>query len=158
MYEYLTLDIQEPLSDATAKKHIKKAKQIIKMAVKRQIIPNNHIQDFQCGGDTNEVIPLDDAQILSIIGKDFKIKRLQEVADAYIFQIFTGFAYQDLYDLKPENIRHAVHLSCMVEEPDLLSALLDQDEVNYYTNNFQTIEINFDNSDTFFLQKRHFPL
>ncbi|RZJ88316.1 MAG: site-specific integrase [Chryseobacterium sp.] len=105
MYEYLTTEVKEPLSDATAKNRIKKVKQIIKIAVKQQIIESNPIADFQCGGDTNEVIPLENEEIVAIIKKDFKIQRLQEVADAYIFQIFTGFAYQDLYDLRPENIK-----------------------------------------------------
>jgi len=36
--------------------------------------------------------------------KDFGIDRLNEVRDAYTFQIFTGFAYQDIYNLSPENI------------------------------------------------------
>lgn len=53
MYEYFTLEVEKNLSDATAKKHIKKVKQIIKMAVKLQIIETNPIADFQCGGDTN---------------------------------------------------------------------------------------------------------
>lgn len=104
MYDYFTIEIDEVLSEATAKKHIKKVKQIISIGVKEEIIPANPIAHFVCGGDTNEVIPLEFEEVLRIFHKDFGIDRLNEVRDAYIFQIFTGFAYQDLYDLNPENI------------------------------------------------------
>lgn len=104
MYDYLTLEAKKKLADATAKKHIKKLKQIIKIAVKKKIIPENPIADFVCGGDTNEVIPLEWEEVQTIFRKDYGIQRLNEVADAYVFQCLTGFAYQDLYGLSPENI------------------------------------------------------
>lgn len=104
MYDYFTLEAEKKIADATAKKHIKKLKQIIKIAVKRKIIPENPIADFVCGGDTNEVIPLEWEEVLTIFRKDFGVHRLNEVADAYVFQCLTGFAYQDLYGLSPENI------------------------------------------------------
>lgn len=39
-----------------------------------------------------------------IYHRTFGIQRLDEVADAYIFQGYTGFAYQDLYCLSKDNI------------------------------------------------------
>jgi site-specific recombinase XerD len=36
--------------------------------------------------------------------KKLPIARLSEVRDAFIFQCFTGIAYQDIYNLTPENI------------------------------------------------------
>ncbi len=104
MFEYLTLEAESKLADATAKKHIKKLKQILKIAVKKKIILENPIADFVCGGDTNEVIPLEWEEVERINRKDFGIDRLNEVADAFVFQCLTGFAYQDLYGLSPENI------------------------------------------------------
>jgi len=102
--DFLTLDVPTPLSDATAKKHIKKIKQVIKIAVKKQIIPTNPIEDFVCGGDQKEIPPLEYDQILRIFHKDFGVDRLNEVRDAFIFQTFTGFAFQDIYNLTSENI------------------------------------------------------
>jgi len=104
MYDYLTTEVEEPLADPTAKKHIKKLKQIIKVGVKKQIIPSNPIADFVCGGDQTDIPPLEWEEVETINRKKFGIQRLEEVADAYIFQCFTGFAYQDLYALSPENI------------------------------------------------------
>lgn len=104
IYEYLTLDVPKPLCDATAKKHVKKIKQVIKIGVRKQIIPTNPIEDFVCGGDQKEIPPLEYDQILKIYNKDFGIDRLNEVRDAFIFQTFTGFAFQDIYNLTSENI------------------------------------------------------
>jgi len=36
--------------------------------------------------------------------KQIKIERLERVRDAFIFQCFTGFACQDIYNLTPEHI------------------------------------------------------
>jgi site-specific recombinase XerD len=104
IYDYLTLDVPKPLSEATAKKHIKKIKHVIKIGVKKQIIITNPIEDFVCGGDQKEIPPLEYDQVLRIFYKDFGIDRLNEVRDAFIFQTFTGFAFQDIYNLTPENI------------------------------------------------------
>lgn len=104
IYDFLTIDVPRPLSDATAKKHIKKIKQVIKIGVKKQIIPTNPIEDFVCGGDQKEIPPLEYDQVLKIFNKDFGVDRLNEVRDAFIFQTFTGFAFQDIYNLTSENI------------------------------------------------------
>lgn len=104
LYDYFTLEVDRPLDEATAKKHIKKTKQILKIGVKKRVITVNPIADFVCGGDQKEVLPLELDEVLAIYKKDFGVDRLNEVADAYIFQCFTGFAYQDLYNLTPDNI------------------------------------------------------
>jgi hypothetical protein len=36
--------------------------------------------------------------------KELNIDRLIKVRDAFVFQCFTGFAYQDIYNLSPEHI------------------------------------------------------
>ncbi|WP_293906037.1 site-specific integrase [Sphingobacterium sp. UBA5670] len=104
IFDFLTLDVPKPLSEGTAKKHIKKIKQIIKIGVKKRIILTNPIEDFVCGGDQKEIPPLEYDQVLKIFYKDFGIDRLNEVRDAFIFQTFTGFAFQDIYNLTSENI------------------------------------------------------
>ncbi|WEK21305.1 MAG: phage integrase SAM-like domain-containing protein [Candidatus Pedobacter colombiensis] len=104
MYDYLTLDIEKCLSELTAKKQIKKIKQIIKLGVKKKLITHNPIADFVCGGDQLDIPPLELHEVISIYNKDFGIARLNEVRDCYVFQCFTGFAFQDIYDLSPCNI------------------------------------------------------
>ena len=59
---------------------------------------------FKCSGGDVEVISLEFWQVEKILHKPFTVERIAEVRDAFIFQCFTGFAYQDIYDLTPENI------------------------------------------------------
>lgn len=45
-YDYLTLEVEVPLAEPSAKKHIKNTKQIIKSGVKKKLITVNPIEDF----------------------------------------------------------------------------------------------------------------
>lgn len=103
-YDYCTLEVDEPLSEVTAKGHIKKIKQILKGCVANDFIPKNPIQEYSCAGGENDVEPLEMEQVWRIYNKEFSIQRLIEVRDVFIFQCFTGFAYQDVYALSADNI------------------------------------------------------
>lgn len=103
-FDYLTLYAPKPLAEITAKKHVKKTRQIIKPAVKRKLIPGNPLEDFNCSAKEKEVQPLELYQVEAIYRKNITIKRMVEVRDAFIFQCFTGYAYGDIYNLAPENI------------------------------------------------------
>src|SRR5690606_7419158 len=81
MYDFLTLEVKCPLAEPTAKKHIKNTKQIMKIGVKKQLIPSSPISDFKCGGDVTEVQPLELHQVNSSHKKDFGVERLNEVRD-----------------------------------------------------------------------------
>lgn len=104
LYEYLTIEVPEPLSEATAKKHIKKLKQILELCSTNEWIAKNPIKGFKCGGDDTDILPLELVEVETLYCKQLPIERLAEIRDAFIFQCFTGFAYQDVYDLTPENI------------------------------------------------------
>lgn len=103
-FDHLTLTIDEPLSEVTAKKEVKKVRQVIKPAVKRKIIPVNPLEGFNCSTPDKEVIPLELFQAEKIYRKEISIQRMAEVRDAFIFQCFTGYAYGDIYTLSPQNI------------------------------------------------------
>jgi site-specific recombinase XerD len=103
-YSYLTTEVESPLAKATANKHIKKLKQILEICSTNEWISKNPIKAFKCSGDSSKVIPLELGQVETIYRKEINTERLSEVRDAFIFQCFTGFAYQDVYGLTPENI------------------------------------------------------
>lgn len=104
MYDYLTLEVDKPVAEVTAKGHIKKTIQILKGCVKNDYLIKNPIESFVCSGGEKDVDPLELEQVQRIIQKDFTIKRLAEVRDAFVFQCFTGFAYQDIHALSKDNI------------------------------------------------------
>lgn len=83
---------------------MKWGRQIVKIGVKKKYIPSNPMEGFKCAGGDAEVTPLEFWQVEKIQQKQFNVDRISEVRDAFIFQCFTGFAYQDIYDLSPENV------------------------------------------------------
>ncbi|SDF63732.1 Site-specific recombinase XerD [Dyadobacter soli] len=103
-YDYLTIHCSDTIAEVTAKKHVKRVRQIIKPAVIRKIIASNPLDGFNCSAVENEVQPLEMHQVEAIYRKPLTVKRMIEVRDAFIFQCFTGFAYQDIYDLTTKNI------------------------------------------------------
>ena len=103
-YKYLTVDRETVLQEAAAKKQIKNTKQLLTLAESNNLMDKNPIQKFRCGGDETDVPPLEFFQVRTLWDKEISIQRLREVRDAFIFQCFTGFAFQDVYDLTEENI------------------------------------------------------
>ena len=103
-FDFHTLDAEETISEVTAKGYLKKIKQILKGCASRDLIPKNPIQDYCCAAEEKEIEPLEMFEVQKILNKELPINRLSEVRDAFIFQVFTGFAFQDLYGLTPDNI------------------------------------------------------
>ncbi|HEY9001643.1 MAG TPA: phage integrase SAM-like domain-containing protein [Mucilaginibacter sp.] len=103
-YHYLTIDREKVLGEAAAKKQVKNLKEILTVAETSNWIPKNPIIKFKCGGDETDIPPLEYFEVERIWNKDISIQRLAEVRDAFIFQCFTGFAFQDVYALSIENI------------------------------------------------------
>ncbi|RVT99770.1 site-specific integrase [Mucilaginibacter limnophilus] len=103
-YHYLTVENDKVIGEAAAKKQIKNTKEILTFAETSNWIHKNPIQRFKCGGDETEIPPLEMYEVNKIWRKDLPIQRLSEVRDAFIFQCFTGFAFQDVYAISTENI------------------------------------------------------
>jgi len=103
-YNYLTLEREKVLGEAAAKKQIKNTKEILTFAETSTWIPRNPILKFRCGGDETDIPPLEYNEVETIWNKEITIQRLVEVRDAFIFQCFTGFAFQDVFELTTENI------------------------------------------------------
>lgn len=103
-YRFLTVERSPLLQEAAAKKQLKNTKQLLTLAETEGFIPKNPIQKFRCGGDETDITPLEYTEIITIWDKQIPIQRLEEVRDVFIFQCFTGFAFQDVYALSEENI------------------------------------------------------
>lgn len=103
-HRYLTVTRVEKLGEAAAMKQIKNTKQILNIAVSNNYIQKNPIENFKCGAEEPVIPPLEIEEVEKMWRKGIKIERLEKVRDAFIFQCFTGFAYQDIYNLTPEHI------------------------------------------------------
>ncbi|MCW3116665.1 MAG: integrase, partial [Chitinophagaceae bacterium] len=79
-------------------------KEILNFAETNNWIAKNPILKFRCGGDETDIPPLEYQEVQTIWNKQITIDRIGEVRDAFIFQCFTGFAFQDVFALTVENI------------------------------------------------------
>jgi len=88
----------------TTLKYISNFKKIVLRAVKKEIIPKDPFQLFS--GKKNKVKkkPLTTAELYSLENKEMPNERLSIVRDVSVFQCYTGLAYADVYNLKPEDI------------------------------------------------------
>ena len=91
----------------TAMKYIKNLKQLMNLATVENWINNSPIKSFQCHYIDPERQALTMEEIATLIERDFAFERLNEVRDVFVFSCFTGFAYQEVYNLRPHHVtRH----------------------------------------------------
>lgn len=89
------LRLTEKLHHNTAMKYAKDLKQVMKYAVMLEYIQSNPFEFFKCTfkKTKREILTSEELEIL--YKKEFKIKRLEEVRDCYLFSCYTGYAYAD---------------------------------------------------------------
>lgn len=103
-HTFLIVKRNPSIQEAAAMKQIKNTKQLLNIAENNKWIIKNPIEKFRCGAEEPEILPLELFEVENIWRKNLSIDRLIKVRDAFIFQCFTGFAYQDIYNLSPQNI------------------------------------------------------
>jgi integrase/recombinase XerD len=80
-------------------------KSIIKSAFEEELIDKNVIRDtkIQIPVETKDIIFLETFELDAIHYHNFASKKLQEIADLFVFQSYTGFAYVDLMSFNQDN-------------------------------------------------------
>lgn len=101
-FDHMTLT--EGIQDNTAMKYLKNVKQVLKLAVQRKWLSASPLEDYVCTYVNPERDILSIEELSTLYHKDFKIPRLQETKDAYLFMALTGYAYKDALMLSPDNI------------------------------------------------------
>jgi site-specific recombinase XerD len=92
------------LGNNTTVKYIKLFKRILKAALEQEWMSHDPFAAFKCSyRESNRERPTME-EIITLYKKDFDLGRLEEVRDVFLFCCFTGFAYQDVFKLKPEHI------------------------------------------------------
>lgn len=98
----------EGLKHNSAAKNIKNLNAVIRTAIKNNWLVRNPFKDFSCNYVNPSRCYLTDDEINSLLDKQFTIDRLIKVRDVFIFQIYTGLSYIDLYSLNENNIKTGV--------------------------------------------------
>lgn len=88
----------------TATKTLKTFKTIILFGKKMGVIHNDPFMNIRFHLAPVDRGYLTDEEIECIMQKSFSIRRLELVRDLFVFSCFTGLAYIDMVNLKPENI------------------------------------------------------
>lgn len=99
---YLT--IHDGLCENTAMKYLKTCKQLFEFATLKGWLEKNPMKGFKCTYKNPHRETLTMPELIHLQQFHLPIRRLEVVRDIYIFSCYTGYAYQEVYDLSPDNI------------------------------------------------------
>jgi integrase len=88
----------------TTMKYMKDLKQVMKYGVMVEYISSNPFENFKCSYKKVKRDFLDQEELELLYRKNFKIQRLEEVRDCYLFSCYTGYAYSDAEALTSNDI------------------------------------------------------
>jgi site-specific recombinase XerD len=98
----------EGLKHNSAAKNIKNLYGVIHTSIKNKWLTDNPFRDFSCNYINTPRCYLTDDEIDSLCNKKFDLDRLTKIRDVFIFQIYTGLSYIDLYELSGDKIKKGV--------------------------------------------------
>ena len=102
-YEYF-LKTQKRLEQSTINKAIQRFRKVIQFALEQEYIDKNPFIGYKAKRLQKEVIYLSDDELKSLENYDFSQTRLQQVKDLFVFCCYTGLAFKEMSNLKPEHI------------------------------------------------------
>lgn len=95
-------DHQRPLKNNGLMKHMERFQKMINLAKKLEWMTSNPFLNYQLHFQKFERGFLSIDELISIENKEFKIERLCQVKDLFIFSCYTGLSYIDVINLTPE--------------------------------------------------------
>lgn len=96
--------LMEDIDENASMKYVKTLKQVMTKAVTEGMIAQSAINNFKCTYKDPDRDYLELDEILKIYNKKITCQRIAEVRDVYVFCCFTGYAFETVYALEPENI------------------------------------------------------
>jgi integrase len=102
-YEYF-LKTQKRLEQSTINKAIQRFRKVIQFALEQEYIDKNPFIGYKAKRVQKEVVYLTDDELKSVENYDFSQTRLQQVKDLFVFCCYTGLAFKEMSNLKPEHI------------------------------------------------------
>ena len=106
-YEFWLRSVRN-CANNTAVKYLKNFNKIIKLCLANDWLEKNPFANYKSKVKEVERVYLTEAEIQSIIEKDFKTERLSLVRDIFLFSCFTGLAYIDVKNLTKSHISFGI--------------------------------------------------
>ncbi|WP_185210641.1 site-specific integrase [Sphingobacterium mizutaii] len=101
---YKPKDHHRPLNNNGIMKHIERLRKMVNMAVTMDWLVKDPFAKFRKHFDKVERKSLTKQELDKLESKLFRVERLQQVLDMFLFSCYTGLAYIDLAELTPDNI------------------------------------------------------
>lgn len=98
------LKTEDKIEHNTAMRYIKNLKKIINLAVNHQWMSHNPFNLFKCTYNKVNRVELEWEEIHQLAEYNFKVKRLAEVRDTFLFCCYTGYAFVDVDKLTPQHV------------------------------------------------------
>jgi integrase/recombinase XerD len=98
------LKVEKKLKQVTINKHIERLRKIIKLALAEGFLERDPFLLFKQKQVILQVVYLDNVELKLFEEHQFKQKRLQQVADMFIFCCYTGLPYQEMAVLNKDNL------------------------------------------------------
>ena len=103
-YKYYLLNVAK-LGNGTLCGYLTKAKTIFSYAIDNDLIEHNPFRKLKIKKEEVEINPLTKEELSLIVQKDFRIQRLNQVRDCFIFACYTALAYADLASINSDDIK-----------------------------------------------------
>lgn len=101
---YVPKDHQQRLHNNGIMKHIERLRKMVNLAIKLDWLEKDPFANFKKHFDKVERQCLTSEELSLLEKKVFKIERLKNVRDMFLFCCYTGLAFIDLFGLTPDNI------------------------------------------------------
>lgn len=102
--QYKPIDHHQPLNNNGVMKHIERLRKFTNLAVTLEWIPRDPFAQFKKHFERVERKCLSADELKLLCNKTFKIKRLQQVLDMFLFSCYTGLSFIDLSVLSRNDI------------------------------------------------------
>lgn len=102
-FEYY-LKVTRKCCNNTSTKYLKNFKKITRIAISNGWLKSDPFANVKFHLDDVDLDFLDAPELNTLLNKDFKVERIQQVRDAYLFCCFTGLAFVDVKSLCSEDI------------------------------------------------------
>jgi site-specific recombinase XerD len=100
--------VTEGLVHNSAAKNIKNLYKVINVAIRNKWLADNPFKDYNCTFINPIRHYLTENEIDKLVTKKLTIDRLAKVRDMFVFQIYTGLSFIDMFELTDKNIEIGV--------------------------------------------------
>ncbi|UII20785.1 site-specific integrase [Fulvivirga ligni] len=98
------LDHHKPLKNNGIMKHMERFRKMINLAIRLEWMKHDPFSQYKPKFDKIERGFLSEDELRLIENKSFKIERLRQVRDLFVFSCYTGLAYIDVINLTTDNL------------------------------------------------------